>query len=169
MHLYWNKDVECMEKAALKKLQDERLVKTIRRVYENVPYYAAKMRERGLTPTTSKGSTTYISCPSPRNRTFGIIIPSAPSPPPSRRWCGCTPPQARRGSRRWWATPKTTIDLWSDCVARCLQNVGSRKTISSTWLSAMGFSPAPRPPLRRREAWATVVPASGAIPSASFS
>ena len=36
---YYQKDIECMSKENLKKLQGERLVKQFRHVYENVEFY----------------------------------------------------------------------------------------------------------------------------------
>ena len=52
---YWNKPYECMEREQLVKLQSERLVETVRRVYHNVPYYRNLMQERGLVPEDIKG------------------------------------------------------------------------------------------------------------------
>ena len=52
---YWNKPCECMDREQLVKLQSERLVETVRRVYYNVPYYRNLMQERGLVPEDIKG------------------------------------------------------------------------------------------------------------------
>ena len=39
----------------IKKLQDERLVKQVKHVWDNVPYYRAKMEAKGVTPDDIKG------------------------------------------------------------------------------------------------------------------
>jgi len=52
---YWNKTYECMDREQLTKLQSERLVDTVRRVYHNVPYYRNLMQERGLMPEDIRG------------------------------------------------------------------------------------------------------------------
>ena len=52
---YRNKFCECMGRRELDKLQSERLVETIERVYYNVPYYRNLMQERGLMPEDIKG------------------------------------------------------------------------------------------------------------------
>ena len=39
MAKYWNADMECMSREDMKKLQSERLVKQVKHVYDNVPYY----------------------------------------------------------------------------------------------------------------------------------
>lgn len=47
---YWNQTYECMSRDELRKLQSERLVNTVRLVYQNVPHYRNKMQEMGLMP-----------------------------------------------------------------------------------------------------------------------
>ncbi len=49
-HLIWNRPMETMDREALRKLQGERLHKTIQRVYKNVPMYRERMQEKGLEP-----------------------------------------------------------------------------------------------------------------------
>lgn len=46
----WNRHIECMDRAELRKLQDERIRETVERVYFNVPYYRSKMQEAGIGP-----------------------------------------------------------------------------------------------------------------------
>lgn len=48
--MIWNEQYECMEHRAMRELQSERLIKTVRRVYERVPAYRRKMDDRGLSP-----------------------------------------------------------------------------------------------------------------------
>ena len=43
-------EIETMSQEQIRKLQSERLVKQVRHVYDNVPYYRAKMEEKGITP-----------------------------------------------------------------------------------------------------------------------
>ena len=47
---YFQKKIECASREALKKIQDEKLVKQVRHVWDDVPYYRKKMEEAGLTP-----------------------------------------------------------------------------------------------------------------------
>lgn len=48
--MYWNQHYECMPQEQLKKLQLERLQKTLERVYHNVPFYRQKLQEAGFEP-----------------------------------------------------------------------------------------------------------------------
>ena len=47
---YYNEAAECMPRAELTKLQNERLRAVVKRVYENVPFYKKKFDEMGLKP-----------------------------------------------------------------------------------------------------------------------
>ena len=48
--MIWDREHECLPRAALEKLQLERLKTTVRRVYECVPSYRHKLDEAGVTP-----------------------------------------------------------------------------------------------------------------------
>ncbi|MBF7096474.1 phenylacetate--CoA ligase family protein [Alkalibacter mobilis] len=53
--MIWNEHYECMPRESLKKLQDERLKKTVERVYYNVEFYRRKMQALGLEPGDING------------------------------------------------------------------------------------------------------------------
>ena len=46
-------EIETMSQEQIRKLQSERLVKQVRHVYDNVPYYRAKMEEKGSGSTAA--------------------------------------------------------------------------------------------------------------------
>ncbi|MDO5560727.1 MAG: phenylacetate--CoA ligase [Oscillospiraceae bacterium] len=50
MERYWDKSIECAPLHELRSLQSFRLSQTVRRVYENVPYYRQRMDEAGVKP-----------------------------------------------------------------------------------------------------------------------
>ena len=54
MERYYQPEIECMPREQLRKLQNEKLLKQVRHVWEDVPYYRAKMQEKGLTPDDIK-------------------------------------------------------------------------------------------------------------------
>ena len=53
-HRYYQPELETLPREEMAKLQNERFMKQLRRVYENVPYYRAKMEEKGVTPDDVK-------------------------------------------------------------------------------------------------------------------
>lgn len=47
---YFQPEIETMSREKIRDLQNEKLLRQVRHVWENVPYYRAKMQEKGLTP-----------------------------------------------------------------------------------------------------------------------
>ena len=50
----WQKEIETMPREELRKLQSERLVWQVKRMYENVELFRKRMDEKGLTPDDIK-------------------------------------------------------------------------------------------------------------------
>ena len=55
MERYYQPEIETASREQIRAWQDERLVKTVKRVYEAVPYYRQKMDEQGVKPEDIKG------------------------------------------------------------------------------------------------------------------
>lgn len=53
--MIWNDSIECAPRADLERLQSERLMETVSRVYHGVPAYRRKMQEAGLVPGDIRG------------------------------------------------------------------------------------------------------------------
>ena len=54
MPQYWDKEIETAPRYQMEALQSYRLSATVKRVYENVPHYRAKMDEAGIKPEDIK-------------------------------------------------------------------------------------------------------------------
>lgn len=54
MERYFQPEIETMPRDKIDELQNERLLKQVRHVWENVPYYRKKMQDKGLTPDDIK-------------------------------------------------------------------------------------------------------------------
>ena len=54
MERYFQKEIETASYEEIRKMQSEKLVKQVKRVYDNVPYYRKKMEEKGVTPEDIK-------------------------------------------------------------------------------------------------------------------
>ena len=48
--MIWNEKVECASRDEMAGIQSERLLKTVQRIYHNIPSYRGKMQEKGLLP-----------------------------------------------------------------------------------------------------------------------
>ena len=50
MEHYYQPEIECASREQIQAWQDERLAKTVKRVYENVEFYKNKMDKHGVKP-----------------------------------------------------------------------------------------------------------------------
>ena len=51
---YFQREIECAAPEKIRALQNEKFLRQVRHVWEDVPYYRAKMQEKGLTPDDIK-------------------------------------------------------------------------------------------------------------------
>ena len=54
MERYYQPEIETAPREQIKAWQDERLVKQVQHVWDNVPYYRKKMEAKGVTPEDIK-------------------------------------------------------------------------------------------------------------------
>ena len=52
--MIYNPEMECMSREVMRRLQTERLIETVKRCYENVPFYKKKMDQKGIRPEDIK-------------------------------------------------------------------------------------------------------------------
>lgn len=62
MERYYQKEIETADREQILAWQNERLVKQVRHVWDNVPYYRAKMEEKGLRPRIFKAWRICTNC-----------------------------------------------------------------------------------------------------------
>lgn len=55
IEMIWNETIECASREEMRRIQSERLVETVQRIYHSVPTYRHKMQEAGLTPSDIRG------------------------------------------------------------------------------------------------------------------
>ena len=51
---YFQKEIECASADQIRAWQSERLVKQVKNIYDNVPYYRTRMQNKGLEPDDIK-------------------------------------------------------------------------------------------------------------------
>ena len=61
--MIWNKDIECMSRDNMWKLQSERLRELVQRVYNNVSFYRKRMDESGVKPSDIKSIDDIVKLP----------------------------------------------------------------------------------------------------------
>ena len=60
---YWQKDIETASREQIEAWQGERLAATVKRVYENVPYYRDMMDKAGVKPEDIKSREDIVKLP----------------------------------------------------------------------------------------------------------
>ena len=54
MERYYQQEIECAPYEKIREIQNEKLIKQVKHVWDNVPYYRKKMEEKGVTPDDIK-------------------------------------------------------------------------------------------------------------------
>ena len=124
---YFDEAIETLSREKLKALQGERLAKTVRRVYDNVPYYRERMGRAGIGPDDIKSvedlSKLPFTCKQDLRDTYpyGLFACSMDEVVRIHASSGTTGKQTVVGYTR------NDIDMWATCAARALAAAGATK------------------------------------------
>ena len=127
MDYLFNKKMETLKRQSIKDLQLKRLKKTVKNVYENVPFYKKKFNELKITPDDIKTSNDIEKLPFTTkndlrdNAPFGFLTTPLEN---------CYELHASSGTTGIPVTVCYTpndIDVWSEVMARCLSMSGLTK------------------------------------------
>ncbi|MBQ8743119.1 MAG: phenylacetate--CoA ligase [Clostridia bacterium] len=127
MNNYWNKEIETMELADMKALQSERLVKQVKHVYENVPYYRDLMDKKGVKPEDIKGVEDLHKLPFVTKDDLREAYPYGMLAVPLERCVRIQSTSGTTGKRVVAFYTQEDINLWEDCCARAIVAVGGTK------------------------------------------
>lgn len=127
MENYWNKEIECMSREDMKKLQDERLVKQVKHVWDNVPYYRKKMEEKGVTPDDIKSADDLHKLPFLTKSDLRDAYPYGLLAKPLADCVRIQSTSGTTGKRVVAFYTQHDIDLWEDCCARAITAAGGTK------------------------------------------
>jgi phenylacetate-CoA ligase len=121
---YWNKEIETMEYEKLRKLQGERLKSTVQRVYENVPYYAEKMKNAGISPRDIKSIDDLHKLPFTYKTDLRENYPFGTFAVPLKEVIRVHASSGTTGKQTVVGYTNEDLNLWAECVARCLTSAG---------------------------------------------
>ena len=125
--MIWNKEMETMSREALTKLQSERLVATVKRVYENVPAYRAKMDAIGLKPEDIHGIQDLKKLPFTTKADLRDNYPFGLFAVPQDEIVRVHASSGTTGKPTVVGYTENDIKMWSECVARCMTMAGITK------------------------------------------
>ncbi len=127
MEQYYQPEIECASQEQIRVWQDERLVDTVRRVYENVPYYREKMQAVGVTPEDIKSADDLHKLPFITKDDLRDAYPYGLLAKPLSDCVRIQSTSGTTGRRVVAFYTQHDIDLWEDCCARAIMAAGGTK------------------------------------------
>lgn len=124
MDNYYQKEIECASPEKLREIQDERLVKQVKHVWDNVPYYRKKMEEKGVTPDDIKGVDDLHKLPFLSKADLRDAYPYGLLAAPLKDCVRIQSTSGTTGRRVVAFYTQHDIDLWEDCCARAIVAAG---------------------------------------------
>lgn len=124
---YYNKAVECMTKQEKKAMQSERLISVVKRVYDNVPTYRAKMYEIKLKPSDIKSIDDLYKLPFTTKSDLRNNYPFGMFASPKEDIVRLHASSGTTGKLTVAGYTKKDIDDWAECCARALAAIGAKK------------------------------------------
>ncbi len=127
MERYFQPETETLSRDKIEALQDERLVKQVKHVWDNVPYYRQKMEEKGVTPDDIKGVADLYKLPFITKDDLRQAYPYGLVGKPLSECVRIHSTSGTTGKRVMAFYTQHDLDLWDDCCARALVAAGATK------------------------------------------
>ncbi len=122
--MMWNKEMECMPREELTRLQSERLVKIVKYTYDNVKYYRDRMDFAGVKPSDIKGIEDISKLPFMTKQDLRDYYPTGTFAAPMSDIVRFHASSGTTGKPIVAGYTKHDLDCWSEGVARCLTAYG---------------------------------------------
>lgn len=122
--MIWNETKECMSRDEMSTLQSARLVKLVDRIYHNVAFYRKKMQQLGLEPGDIKGIEDLEKLPFTTKNDLRDNYPFGLFAVPQSEIVRVHASSGTTGKATVVGYTRRDIDIWSECVARCLHMAG---------------------------------------------
>lgn len=127
MSKYYQERIETASREQIKQWQSERLVKTVKRVYENVEYYRNKMDEKGVKPEDIKSVDDLYKLPFLTKDDLREAYPYGLVAAPLSDCVRIQSTSGTTGRRVVAFYTQHDLDLWEDCCARAITAAGGTK------------------------------------------
>ena len=124
---YRDLKIETMPREELKKLQGERLVAQVKRMYERVDCFRLRMDEKGLKPEDIKGVEDLHKLPFSYKKDLRDYYPYGLFAEPLSNIKRVHASSGTTGKRIVVGYTENDLDMWAECVARMLEGIGLTK------------------------------------------
>ena len=123
-NMIWNETKECMSRDERNSLQSARLVKLVDRVYHSVEYYRKKMQAVGLEPGDIRGIEDLTKLPFTTKDDLRSTYPFGLFAVPLSQISRIHASSGTTGKATVVGYTRRDLDIWSECVARCITMAG---------------------------------------------
>ncbi len=124
---YYQPEIETASYEQIRAWQSERLVKQVKHVWDNVPYYRKKMEEKGVTPDDIKSVDDLSKLPFITKADLRDAYPYGLVGKPLSECVRIHSTSGTTGKRVMAFYTQHDVDLWEDCCARALVAAGGTK------------------------------------------
>ena len=124
MERYFQPEIECASRDEIVRLQNERLVKQVKHVWDNVPYYRKKMEEKGVTPDDVRSIDDLHKLPFLSKADLRDAYPYGLLGVPLKDAVRIQSTSGTTGKRVVAFYTHHDIDLWEECCARAIVAAG---------------------------------------------
>lgn len=123
----WNRHFECMDRDELRRVQSERLIETVERIYFNVPYYRHKMQEAGLGPEKIHSIDDLRKLPFTTKQDLRDNYPFGLFAVPMSEIVRIHASSGTTGKSTVVGYTRNDISTWSEVMARTLTSAGANR------------------------------------------
>ncbi|HIH62314.1 MAG TPA: phenylacetate--CoA ligase [Methanobacteriales archaeon] len=123
--MIWNQKAECMDEEKRKEIQLKRLQDTVKRAYENVPYYHRRFNELGIEPEDIEGLEDIKKLPFTTKQDLREAYPFGMFAVPDEDIIEVHTSSGTTGKPTVSGYTQKDIDLWSEVMARALTMAGA--------------------------------------------
>ena len=127
MQTYYQPEIETMPQDQLRALQNERFLKQVRHVWDNVPYYRKKMEDKGVTLEDIRSIDDLHKLPFLTKDDLREAYPYGLMGKPLSDCVRIQSTSGTTGKRVVAFYTQHDIDLWEDCCARAIVAAGGTK------------------------------------------
>ncbi len=124
MERYYQAEIETAPREKIIALQNERLSATVRRVYENVPFYRNKMEQAGVTPDDIRTIDDLHKLPFSYKQDLRDTYPYGLFAVPLKDVVRLHASSGTTGKQIVVGYTRNDLDVWDECVARALTAAG---------------------------------------------
>ncbi len=124
MERYYQESIERASREQIRKWQDERLIKQVKHVWDNVAYYRKKMEEKGVSPEDIKSIDDLYKLPLLSKDDLRECYPYGLLGVPKEEVVRIQSTSGTTGKRVIAFYTQDDIDLWESCCARAIMAAG---------------------------------------------